>query len=356
MEDSLARAGGDNMHRDGQTDRAHTHAEDYKKVQAILREDRGAWDWFLDMYVDRILWTSYVWCRSHCFKRPCPVKRTGMARLVDRVSGSDCDEISDGFTFILSTLRRKILPAFRGECSLSSFLFAVLESSGPGSKSSGSHRYDHRALHADFVRGMIGRIRLPKAVQAFPQEDQEVFVAMCRGWDDERIAMELDLERETVVELPDIRRRIEATLRSKDWDSYWRTLGYKQLHEVPLSPVKDEGAEEEEMETEVPDSSPGPERMAVIQEIRTIVRLTLGQLPTNERLILRMMLGKRLTAAQVAVALRLEERTAYYLCDIALSHLAAALTKLRPHSQDNNAVVLKKALKAYLGEIAGPEE
>ena len=331
--------------------RAGKHAEDLELVRAILRGDEAAWRSFVDQYSDRIYQTAYRWCRRRCRRTHCPVSRNLGLSLIDRIRGSICDEIRDGYVFILEQISKKSLPKYKGDCSLASFLYPVLNPSSEDKQPGGRVQYGYEQLYADYLRQRLGRLRLPKILKNLPREHQAVFEKICWGWTEAQICERLGLSPE---EFQNIESQIEKALLNKGWKHYWYWLGFRAVREVPLSsPPSQEGDEPAEPEIPVADPSATPETAAAAREALSIFEQALGRLDARQRDLLELMYQHGLSARQIGEKLRMDPRKIYYDRDLALQQLQAELERAMPSSRPG-VKLLRRLLKQYLGDRPDP--
>lgn len=274
---------------------ASERREDLAKVQAILCEDVSAWDWFLRGFSDRILALAVKWCHARYPNRAC--------RVCSPNCDGDCDELHDGYLFILETIKKRILRKYKGGCRLATFLNPLFERSPARNGSV----YDYVKLFADYVRKKRGRPRPPRSIQGLSESDRKIFVCIRWGWDDSQIAGRLTLSAEAVSQS---RQRIEAALKAKGPDEYWRWIVAPSVIEVPLSGIRaDDGSGEgEALATDPADPRLDPEQISCAREV-------LERLSRDERIVLRLICQDGMTAAEAARAVGCERRRIYSIIE-----------------------------------------
>ncbi len=271
-------------------------------VQKILNNTED-WNLFVHEYMDRIYWTAYTLCRSDCLLSNCPVRSVRPRNIVQRLSRKNCDELSEIVLFLLEAIRYKILPLYQGECSLSTFLFPVLN---PVKEQTHNRGYGYYQLQADYIRKKKGRIRLPQPIKKLPALQQEMYMLLARGWDRQRIADHLSISESAVLE-------VEHT--------YFDELKRKRTKEILFSDLIEANGHEE-IPFELPDEHAVQchERI-YIDDLKHMFQKAFVCLDQEERLILRLRYSENLKVKNVAEIMGIKKRQIYAIEKRALRKL-----------------------------------
>jgi RNA polymerase sigma factor (sigma-70 family) len=327
-------------------------SRDLERCRFIVEGDVRAWHSFVEEYGDRITWTAYRWCRPGCWRGPCPVTR-GYRLLSARL---DCDEIRDAALYILSKIRGTVLRVYRGQCSLASFLYPILNPA-PDSVKHGNARYGYRQLFAGYLLENGGeRLRPPKAIAKLPAGHQEVFEDLFRGLNSDALCRQRGLSDDAYQ---GIRRDIEKALQrsgAPGWRMCYRLFGPRP-RVVPLPEASAGAAGEDSRPMEFADPGPLQDMQAVSLELENALSDALARLHRSEREILRLMYQQGLPARQAAKMLGIPQRRAYYDLNQALIQLEAELRRyvFAPEVSRGKAPVtgaFRALLKQYFHDVA----
>jgi DNA-binding CsgD family transcriptional regulator len=236
---------------------------------AILADSQSAWGSFLHSFTPYLEKAAVKWCHRSLASRVC-----GVCKPASINTEHGCDAFSDAYTYILQRFRRTALAAYGGRTSLRSFVFLCL--------------HDDR-WWASFVQAQTGKIRIPVALQDEPTAVQSVYRWLTWGWDNERIANELQASLQTVGAM---RELIDSKLRSSG-----RTVVSRRPQMVPL-PETSRGSEEDEPAPRIPE----PSSSSISPDVRAEGAIYWSKLSKQDHDLLRLA-GEGYSVAKIASVL-----------------------------------------------------
>lgn len=311
-------------------------ATDEKLVERIQQGDAEAWGAFLGRYTELLYGKAWEY-----------------SRLAGSRPGSEevAEEVADLYLFMAESLLRS-LRAFQRTCKPRTWVLSVI----------GNRKH---VLKAYLLHKNPGRadVRLPKALEARPQIDQEIFKRLIWGLEPAHIAQDLGVPEGHCLE-------IEALLAERSPRVHARMLANRQARMPELR--LDEGTGEEEPAVQLAHPGPNPEEEAERQALRGIIQDAIAaavqELSDPERRVLILLYNQGVTPAQIAELATLDQglgeianaNRCYYLKDRALdkiaAHLASGLETLSGHPPSLVAQrrQVLKALEEFLGEQGVP--
>lgn len=311
-------------------------ATDEKLVERIQQGDAEAWGAFLGRYTELLYGKAWEY-----------------SRLAGSRPGSEevAEEVADLYLFMAESLLRS-LRAFQRTCKPRTWVLSVI----------GNRKH---VLKAYLLHKNPGRadVRLPKALEARPQIDQEIFKRLIWGLEPAHIAQDLGVPEGHCLE-------IEALLAERSPRVHARMLANRQARMPELR--LDEGTGEEEPAVQLAHPGPNPEEEAERQALRGIIQDAIAaavqELSDPERRVLILLYNQGVTPAQIAELATLDQglgeianaNRCYYLKDRALdkiaAHLASGLETLSGHPPPLVAQrrQVLKALEEFLGEQGVP--
>ncbi len=290
-----------------------------EEVRQILH-DPQSWNQFLLEYSDWIFNAAYSWCKKVCREIRCPIKRSWWKQWLDRIHSCDCDELYDAYLFLIETLKTKILPSFRGDCSLKTFLFPVLYPYAPQ-----KGQYGYRVIFSEYLRRKHGRFRLPMAIQKRPDMEQKIFILLCKKYEPDWVANELNTDLALVQ---DIHHRYGRYIER------WRVAEIAQS-----SMMQDDREETFNLETIAVDYD-SPRENQRRNQLYDIFYSAFSQLRARERVILRLFFVDGSTAQEIAHSLNLTQRAVYAIKDKAVETLRNILEKDKADLQNEDMIQL----------------
>ncbi|MBZ5581065.1 MAG: hypothetical protein LAQ30_02465 [Acidobacteriia bacterium] len=297
-------------------------AEDYARVQRVLRGDPEAEEWFERNYGDQVMQTALCWCRPNCYRGNCRLRARRWSKLVNWVLGNDCDEFSDAYVFLLGELKGRILPGYQGRASLRVFLYPIFHRSAR--RDASRHGCSYYTLFASYVVWKRGKYTAPKWVKRLREFDQTVHRDSVWGRTPQQTAARL---RRSVEDVEESRERIGEAARQEGPDTAWQWLLALEGEEVSLSAPAGDG-EGVSIEQTLADESSRADAAALIAEGKRLLASALQRLSAAELVLLYMRCVRRLTGEQVAAELGLEMKTVYAREKHALEHFGRALDAL----------------------------
>ena len=290
------------------------HFDDFVWAMSVAAGDRVARSRFNEAYGPKILHAVSVWCRPFC-GATCRLRGVSLARIKwyfqkkpTFIVEQNCDNVLDGYVYLLDQLENVIVKRYRGEVALSDFLYPVLHTRGKL----------FNATRIGFIRHKKGRVALPVWADALTKADREILNEMLLGHDLERIALHQGRGMESVQEAA---QRIREAALSAGWKKYWWLFSDANGREVQISPPLDGDGEHqsESPESYIADTnSPSPEEV-VIEKLDRSARLTKAilSLPPTQRVALTMSM-EEYSLLDIAKGLGISEERARLLVKNAL--------------------------------------
>ena len=264
-----------------------TYLADLEWARAVVAGDPNARKRFADHYGEKVLQAAYIWCRPFC-PRDCTLRRAGIHRLMQAFLRQNCDQVLEGYAYLLDQLENVVLNRYRGEAALSSFLFSVIHPDGAF-----FHRY-----RIEFVRFQKGKVVLPVWADNLPDWDRKVLYEMLLGSDPEEIALQLKADLEE-VQLAVVGIRHAAC--KAGWNKYWGYLMSATAREIQI-PLEIHEDGEAPQEQEMPDPENLEER--ILCDMRKAqLGQALSELDSMAETVLRLRYLDGISVAQIAIGL-----------------------------------------------------
>ncbi len=320
--------------------------DDYRRVQALLCGDEPAERWFHDCYGAQVLQTALSWCRPNCVRSGCRLKTGRLARLMEAVFGSDCDEVSDAYAFLWGELKGRILRGYRGRASLRSFLFPIFNRV---SRRDGHRRgCNYYTLFASYLAWKRGKYVAPKWVMALPKFDRDVHREALYGRDGRQAALRLKCEPADVEESL---QRIEEAARKTGPETLWAWLLALNGGEVSLNqPLADDEGQRTVGDT-IASHLYSSERLTEKSEALRLIAAALEQLCKADRELLYFRCRERLTGQAVALKLGTEMKKVYEQEQRALEAFNRCMSELNPDYKSLTHKDLREGLGGLLGSV-----
>jgi RNA polymerase sigma factor (sigma-70 family) len=318
--------------------------EDYALAQSVARGDPEATRAFVESYAGRILQTALNWCRSSGYRADSRLKFGTWGKLLDRVFGSDCDEVHDAFAFLLHALKHRVLPAYQGRASLKVFLYPVFKpASRLDARKNGCNYY---TLYVEYVRSKRGKYVPPTWVERLSKLDQRVYRESIWGKDRWHIASLVTCEvREVEASL----LRIEAAARGAGLSAYNAWLTAMTAAEVSLSAPSNDDPDSAPLERTIASRCQAPDVDAQLSESLRVLRAALAKLPAEDRKLLHLRCERNYTGAQTATDLGMDLQEVYRRERKAFGRLDDALSALSPQYVSLGFDGLREGLRGLYG-------
>lgn len=262
------------------------HSADYEFAQRVTARDGDARDRFTKQYGEKILQTVYIWCKPFC-DRNCRLRRAGIRNLLRNFLHQECDQILEGYTYLLGQIEDVVLRRYKGHAALETFLYSILNPKG--------EHFNHYRI--EFVRSEKGKLVLPVWTKNLKAADLKIFKEFMTGRDVEDVAVRLALPLE---EAEAAATRIRQAAMRAGWGKYWNH--YIKLHarEVPMPASPGDEDDENAAQVDIPDPANPPD---VEVERKEDVARAMAQLSPLERVVIRLLYLEGETIADVMVAL-----------------------------------------------------
>ncbi|MBI2504899.1 MAG: hypothetical protein HYW07_16905 [Candidatus Latescibacteria bacterium] len=278
---------------------------DEELVERIQQGDAEAWGAFLGRYSELLY--SKAWEYS---------------RLAGNRPDSEelAEEVADLYLFMAESLLRSFR-SFQRTCKPRTWVLSVVGNRKHVLKAYLLHKHPGRA-----------DVRLPKALEACPQIDREIFKRLVWGLEPASIARDLGVQEGHCLE-------VEALLAEHSPRVHARILANRQARTPKVR--LDAGTAEEESPVQLVHLGPNPEEEAELQALRGAIQEAIAaavqKLSPPERRVLILLYNQGATPMQIAELAAADQdlglgeianaNRCYYLKDRALDQIAAHLAR-----------------------------